>query len=105
MYSATLIKQETMQTHASENRTTSLSVGISALAAMSDAVNALIMAPATACLTFGSARTATCNMKKINCNHWTRGLALRKYEIRGIGNAAATLDSRQINVTVSLSLS
>jgi len=31
---------------------------MSAFAAMSDAVNALIMAFATVCLTFGSARTA-----------------------------------------------
>ena len=35
-------------TYASEKRTTSLSVGMSALAAMSGAVRALIMAPATA---------------------------------------------------------
>ena len=57
------------KTYASEKRTTSLSVGMSALAAMSGAVRALMMAPATACRTLGSARTAVCihiHLKQMN---------------------------------------
>ena len=61
-FECTWIKINTIHTctctYASEKRTTSLSVGMSALAAMSGAVRALIMAPATAWRTLGSARTA-----------------------------------------------